>query len=264
MYPKEYFLRQALQCEFGTAFVLMPFKKEFEKVYATLNGALESGLHFECSRADESFGSGPILEDILKHIEEAEFVIADLTDRNANVFYELGIAQTRREKKNVVLLCQNVEDIPFDLREFRFIPYEISEEGLKNLRSKLIDRIDIDSTCVWLPTDRKEIAVGMDKEKTVIRMESHKPIVRLTNDRINLKGRIRGLKDLSKSRMIKCFVTTDRDYPFGPVRINKDGSWEIISITLGAQAHGLRFEIEDDSGAQVAKTERDSAFIHRI
>jgi hypothetical protein len=64
---------------------------------------------------------GHIIQDILCKIGEAEIIIADLTGRNPNVFYELGIAQMVKNVKQVILLSQDAESIPFDVRVFRCI-----------------------------------------------------------------------------------------------------------------------------------------------
>lgn len=63
-------------------------------------------------------------------------LIAELTLRNPNVYYELGIAHAL--KKPVVLVCSNEEDVPFDLKHIRVIYYNIYDPfwGIK-----LIDKI---------------------------------------------------------------------------------------------------------------------------
>ena len=62
-------------------------------------------------------------------------IIGDVTGRNANVLYELGIAHT--VGKPFVLLAQSDKDIPFDLRTHRHIIYEDNEDGYKVLRTRL-------------------------------------------------------------------------------------------------------------------------------
>jgi hypothetical protein len=85
-------------------------------------------------RSDDLFGSD-IMEDIWKGILSAEVVIADLTSRNANVFYELGITHTVRKK--FVLLTQDINDIPFDLNRYRIVEYSDDADGYKLLESSL-------------------------------------------------------------------------------------------------------------------------------
>ncbi len=78
--------------------------------------------------------AGHILEDILSGIAEAEIVIADLTDRNPNVFYELGIVHMVKEPDRVILLSQDIEFVPFDLRGLRTIIYANTPDGLRELQ----------------------------------------------------------------------------------------------------------------------------------
>ena len=65
-------------------------------------------------------------------------MIADLTGRNPNVFYELGIVQMVKDVEKVILLTQDTEEIPFDVRIFRCIAYKQTIQGARELKEKLI------------------------------------------------------------------------------------------------------------------------------
>jgi nucleoside 2-deoxyribosyltransferase len=115
------------------AFVLMPFDREFEDTYLLgIKSAVEqAGMLAE--RVDEQvFHREGILERIYNQIETADLVIADMTGRNPNVFYEVGYAHAKN--KLCVLLTKNASDIPFDLRRHRHIVYT----SVTELRSKLL------------------------------------------------------------------------------------------------------------------------------
>lgn len=62
------------------------------------------------------------MSDIWKFTKEADIVLADLTGKNPNVFYELGLAHAI--SKPVILVTESEEDIPFDLRAIRIIKYD--------------------------------------------------------------------------------------------------------------------------------------------
>jgi hypothetical protein len=116
-------------------FVMMPFDPMFNGVWEHVLRPAVTALGDDCKRADDFFSPGPILNDVLKSIREADYLIADLTGKNANVFYELGIAHTLG--KPVILLTQQLNDVPFDLRYQRLIAYEDSAGGAAKLMATL-------------------------------------------------------------------------------------------------------------------------------
>src|SRR5205085_12232648 len=89
---------------------------------AILNPAIEkTGL--TPIRADaEIFATGKIMDQVWRGIGQATVLVAELTSKNPNVFYELGLAHALR--KPVVLVSSNEDDVPFDLRHIRVILYD--------------------------------------------------------------------------------------------------------------------------------------------
>lgn len=134
IYPKQ-FRNSRIPIERNRCFVLMPFNERFDEIYGEVKKRLQASDHV-CNRADELFGSVPIISNILKEILRAHFVIADLTGQNANVFYELGIAHSFKDAQNIILIAQGVSDIPFDLRHLSTIIYE--ETNIKYLTSSIL------------------------------------------------------------------------------------------------------------------------------
>src|SRR5712691_7948729 len=106
-HPHDHFTYRHITVVPNSCFVLMPFGDKFNPVYEIITEALE-GL-MTCTRADDLPIARSILERILTGIRSAEMIIADLTGRNANVFYEIGLAHTCT--KNVLLLAQAIEDV---------------------------------------------------------------------------------------------------------------------------------------------------------
>lgn len=117
------------------AFVLMPFSEPWSnRIYRVISEVFrEMGL--SVARADELTGMD-VLEDIWYGILSAQYVIADLTARNPNVFYELGLAHV--VGKRVIMITQSVGDVPFDVRRFRFIEYQDNMDGYDALRRGLV------------------------------------------------------------------------------------------------------------------------------
>lgn len=111
------------------AFVLMPFEKSFDDVYklGIKAAAEENGV--KAQRVDEQIFNDSILNRIYRQIEQADFIIADMSDKKPNVFYEVGYAHAL--KKKCILLTKSVDHIPFDLSQHRHIIYDGSVSKLK-------------------------------------------------------------------------------------------------------------------------------------
>jgi len=117
-------------------FVLMPFDQEFDDIYKFgIKGAAEDVLAY-AERVDEQLYTEGILERIFNQINKADVIVADMTGRNANVFYEVGYAHAL--DKVVLLLTQKVEDIPFDLQHR---PHIIYGGRIEKLRTDLAERL---------------------------------------------------------------------------------------------------------------------------
>jgi hypothetical protein len=111
------------------AFVLMPFGSEFDDVYKLGIKAAAEQCDVIAERVDEQIYTESILERIYRQIRNADFIIADMTGKNPNVFYEVGYAHA--QGKLCTLLTQSATDIPFDLLHHRHIVYRGSVSDLK-------------------------------------------------------------------------------------------------------------------------------------
>lgn len=115
-------------------FILMPFNEPFDTIYKKhIKPIIEK--KFRIKRADDIFKSSEVIEDIWEYINKSKFIIADVTGKNPNVFYELGMAHT--VGKEVLIITQKKEDVPFDVKHRRFFEYSYTEQGLKKLKSNL-------------------------------------------------------------------------------------------------------------------------------
>ncbi|MCU0645611.1 MAG: SUMF1/EgtB/PvdO family nonheme iron enzyme, partial [bacterium] len=116
-------------------FVLMPFKDEMKEVYWKAIKPAAEDVEFDCLRVDERKGPLNIPKEIVQHIFSSDAIVADLTGKNPNVFYEMGIAHAIANK--TVMIIQKTEDLPFDVNNYRCIHYEQTENGLAELKTKL-------------------------------------------------------------------------------------------------------------------------------
>src|ERR1700734_3116615 len=108
-----------------TCFVMMPFGHWPDIYYKEIfiPAIKEAGM--EPLRADELFSTGTVIEQIWEQIQKSKILLADLTGKNANVFYELGLAHAA--VRPVVFTSANLDDVPFDLRHLRVIVYDVND-----------------------------------------------------------------------------------------------------------------------------------------
>lgn len=118
--------------------MMMPFSGGFDRVHRTVKAAIEPE-GYECRRADDFWMHAHIMHDIVELICTSQVVICDLSGKNPNVFYEAGIAHTLG--KEVILITQNMDDVPFDLRSLRCITYLNNQEGCDKLASDILSRL---------------------------------------------------------------------------------------------------------------------------
>ena len=123
-------------------FIAMPFGAPWsETIHATIVKACESldseGVVLHWQRADEIARPGKITDQIVDAINACDAMVADLSGLNANVIYEVGFAHSNSTP--VVLLNQDPETSPFDLRDMRQIAYvvERADECLPQLVGQL-------------------------------------------------------------------------------------------------------------------------------
>jgi hypothetical protein len=116
-------------------FVLMPFQEDLKPVYDDHIKNVARRLKLSVKRADDFFTAHHVMSDVWEGICMAHAVVADCTDRNPNVFYEIGLAHVIG--KPVILITQNRDDVPFDLGQIRFIPYELTPRGMTDFEQKL-------------------------------------------------------------------------------------------------------------------------------
>lgn len=111
----------------GLCFVIMPYGEPFDRYYENIYASAIKGAGLKPIRADSLFRSSAILGDIWQLTRRAKVLLADMTGRNPNVFYELGLAHAIAQP--VVLVASSIEDVPFDLRGLRVIIYDKNNES---------------------------------------------------------------------------------------------------------------------------------------
>jgi hypothetical protein len=131
------------------AFIIRPFgvKKDdkgneidFNKVADELIGPALEAVGAEGRETLDIFESGNIRFDMFRRLLTADLVVADLSIRNANVFYELGIRHALREHGTLMIRCDaDADAFPFDLQTDRYFTYARNDP--KSSLPKLIDSL---------------------------------------------------------------------------------------------------------------------------
>ncbi|HDD45250.1 MAG TPA: hypothetical protein ENG63_10405 [Candidatus Desulfofervidus auxilii] len=134
-------IRNKERFETNKVFIAMAFKPENDNIYKTIKQVLNK-LGYDAVRVDKEHYTGYIIDFILAEIKESRFVVAEITDKNLNVFFEFSYALGH--KIPVIPLLKKEKDekdpfekIPFDIKQFNTIVYENEEQ----LKEKLRDRI---------------------------------------------------------------------------------------------------------------------------
>jgi hypothetical protein len=128
-------------------FVLMPFHDGLKDLWNFGIRQPCEKLGWRCIRADDKYDLGLIVQKIQSEISAADLVIAELTEKNANVFYELGFAHALG--KPTILLARSREDLTaFDTMGYQHILHDGSASELSPmLQEVLADAGSTSSSC---------------------------------------------------------------------------------------------------------------------
>lgn len=116
--------------------VMLPFR--LQKSFDAIKNACDN-LSLECNKADDIWENPTFIQDIFELIFTSRVVVADFTGKNANVFYEVGIAHTLG--KTVIPITQSMDDVPSDLGHHRALLYHPNEQGYLDLTAEIEKRL---------------------------------------------------------------------------------------------------------------------------
>ncbi|MEM1156950.1 MAG: Clp protease N-terminal domain-containing protein [Verrucomicrobiota bacterium] len=124
-----------IHIEFGTGFVLMPHTDEFRGIF---NQAIKPAMEengIVVKKAEDIYEPGSILAQVWEQIRRSEIIIADLSGKNANVIFELGLCYGIQ--RCPILLVRDPNELPFNLRNLRYIQYSDKAQGAADLKQTL-------------------------------------------------------------------------------------------------------------------------------
>ncbi|GKQ01371.1 hypothetical protein PAG51_25970 [Klebsiella pneumoniae] len=133
------FVVMAIGDQYSNGEIVTP-KGELKEKYDNLikEAILKARPHMEVVRADEVSVPGTMSTDIITRIMHSDFVIADVTIPNPNVFYELGLRHACKAG-TIIIKEKSSASTPFDISHLRHIEYENTTSGLKELSRSLKD-----------------------------------------------------------------------------------------------------------------------------
>lgn len=129
-------------------FVIMPFSStktctedEWTEIYESVFRPAIEDCGYRCERALP--GRGSLIRSIIEKLRNAKIVLADITDRNSNVLYELGVRHSL--SKRTIIVSQKEDDIPSDLKGYWSVIYGIRPAQVRAFRAdmrRLISEIE--------------------------------------------------------------------------------------------------------------------------
>lgn len=120
------------------AFIVMQFSSPYNEVYSHVIKDVCDEFKLDAVRADEIYGPGIIIKDVIDRISRSQVIIADISPTNSNVYFEVGYALALG--KPIILLAQRRgpdSPLPFDLSAFRVLFYDDSIGGKPKLEAGL-------------------------------------------------------------------------------------------------------------------------------
>lgn len=116
-------------------------RKRADQLFKHIIEPVVSALGYAAKRAEEMGLPGIITGQLLTAVADSDLLVADLTDRDANVFYELAIRHA--SQRPVVQLIDSAQRPPFDLADMRTIGVDVHDlDSAEDARRQLEDQIE--------------------------------------------------------------------------------------------------------------------------
>lgn len=163
-----------------SVFVIMPFsatetctESEWTDIYENVFRPAIEDCGYSCEKAQPETGS--LIKTILEKLKSSTIVLADITDKNPNVLYELGVRHCL--SKRTIIVAQSADHIPSDLRGYWSIIYGTRPGEVKKFRTdikKLIAKIENEPDKSDSPVS--DYLVQEDRQVEEIKNEIHAKI----------------------------------------------------------------------------------------
>ena len=121
-------------------FIIMPFSGtktcteiQWTEIFEDVFKPAFQEIYYSCERAKPETGS--LIKSIITKLHSSFVVLADITDRNANVFYELGVRHSL--SKRTIIVTQDSNHIPSDLKGYWSIVYSTTPSGVSKFKREI-------------------------------------------------------------------------------------------------------------------------------
>jgi hypothetical protein len=224
----------------NTCFVAMPFHSLFETEYQRVIRPAVEEAGLACVRGDEIYAAQPIVQNIWQALRSSRVVVAELSDRNPNVMYEVGLAHAIG--KPIVFLTRSETDVPFDLRALKYLYYDPTNPFWgTDLRSELTKTLQ----ALLASSEGPPYLAGLTVEAR-LPSAPMKPLSRetATNGHVNLSG-VWGaswvtLKARREHQGVLVIPTNHGDTFTASITVSylRDGEQTIVQESLAASVQG--------------------------
>ena len=124
-------------------FVLTPFHPRERGTFSAIVEAFQP-FPVKVLRGDEEGAEGDVLRHIVSMIVRARIIVANISSRNPNVMYELGIAHALG-KPVIMISSTSGEELPFDVKTQRVLFYKTRAHLIMRLREEVARRLFSDT-----------------------------------------------------------------------------------------------------------------------
>jgi hypothetical protein len=119
-------------------FIMCPFGGWNDRYCEEIFEPAVESAGMEAKRADDMYRPSAIVHDIWEYVKKSRVMLAELTGKNPNVLYELGLAHATG--KPVIMVTQSMEDVPFDLRSLRVLTYDVENPAWSTILRDSVKR----------------------------------------------------------------------------------------------------------------------------
>lgn len=136
---KTCFIIMAIGDQFDSSGSVLVKKEKLREDYdLIIKEAIKKAYHnVDVIRADDVHNPGTMSTDIMMRIMKSDFVIADISYPNPNVFYELGLRHACKAGTLIIKNKEVVTNTPFDISHLRHIEYTTDVKGLNKLTTDI-------------------------------------------------------------------------------------------------------------------------------